>query len=391
MLFGGRRIYLDHASATPVLPQASDAVRRMSEYFGNPGALHTEALEAKQLLQEARERIAAQLACKARELVFTSGLTEGNALAIVGAARAMERVRRTLQGTHWLAPSIEHSSVLESFAEVERMGGNVQYIEPDDRGLITAEAVGKALKPETVFVSVGWANNEIGVVQPLAAISRAIGTQAKKYGFTKPIFHSDAGQAPLYIAPQVHTLGVDLFALGSGKLYGPRGTGALYLSNRAQLSSLSFGGGQERGVRAGTEEPALAAGFATAFDLIAKERDEEGKRLRALRDEFARELQKRSPEILINGSLKHALPHMLNISVPGRKTGEYLALQLDREGFALSTKSACREGDADSHVVKALGGPQWRARNTLRISMGRDTKPADLKRLLNVLLKLTGT
>jgi cysteine desulfurase len=387
MLGFKKRIYLDYASATPVHPQALDAVFRASTLFGNPGGIHAESVEAKASLQQSRERVAAHIGCKAREIVFISGLTEGNALAILGVARALEHTRRTLKGTHWLTSSIEHSSVLECFAEVERLGGDVEYIEPDSSGLTTAEHVEKKLRPETVFVSIGWGNNEIGTIQPLGAIARALRAHEKKHK-SVVLFQSDGGQAPLYISPQAHTLGVDLLSLGSGKLYGPRGTGCLYVSARTNLSSVSFGGRQERALRAGTEDVALAAGFAEVLDIVAGERSEESKRLEKLRDELARGIETHISGALVNGSLKHSLPHMLNISIPGSKSGEYLALRLDRLGVSLSTKSACREGEAVSHVVQALGGPDWRAKNTLRFSLGTMTTSKEIKRTIEIVQRL---
>lgn len=391
-MFGrGKRIYFDYASATPVLDEAVAAFEKASSVYGNPGGIHAEALAARRALEEARERVAAHCAVKAREIIFISGLTEANNLAVLGFARAQERVRRTLAGTHWIVSSIEHSSVLECFAEIERMGGEVSHVAPDERGIITPEAVKVQLRGGTVFVSIGWANNEIGVVQPLAAIGRMLKEHEHTTG-TPVIFHTDAGQAPLYIAPQPHTLGVDLFTAGSGKLYGPRGIGFLFVSTRLSaqasttLAPILFGGSQERGLRAGTEEVALAAGCAAALETVAKERDAEAKRLRKLRDECAKDIQRAMPDAGVNGDLKHALPHMLNISIPGINA-EYLVLLLDRAGFALSTKSACREGDAESHVVRALVGSGWRAQNTVRISLGRTTSKKDLQRLVAALLE----
>ncbi|OGG56795.1 hypothetical protein A2680_02645 [Candidatus Kaiserbacteria bacterium RIFCSPHIGHO2_01_FULL_55_37] len=393
-----KRIYLDYASATPVHPKAARALSDAMGVFANPGALHSEGVLAKGFLTASRERIAKQLGCKARELIFTSGLTESNTIAIVGAARALEVRRRFLEGTHWVVSAIEHSSVLECFAEVERMGGKVTHVYPDKKGLITPEEIAKALRPDTVFISIGWGNNEIGTVQPLSGIARAL-HRHEKGNRANILFHSDAGQAPLYLSPQVNSLGVDLFSLGSGKLYGPRGVGALHLSNRVSALPVTHGGGQERGLRPGTEEPALAAGFAKALDLITLERDAEVKRLRKLRDDFAREIVARIPGTVINGDLKHTLPHMLNVSIPGERTGEYLVLALDHAGLSLSTKSACREGEADSHVVVCLAEAEakagnkpvseWRARNTLRFSLGRDTTAGDLKRALSVLKKIS--
>lgn len=380
-----KRIYMDHASATPVLPAAARAVARAMERLGNPGATHAEAVAAKQLLQKSREQIAQELACKPREVIFTSGLSEANNLAILGFARHLLMTHQddALMGTHWVVSSIEHDSVLECFAEVERMGGKVTHLDPDGKGIIAADAVTRALKPETVIVSIGWGNNEIGVIQPLRSISLAIKEHEKKHGAVVAL-HSDAGQAPLYLHPTVHTLGVDLFALGSGKLYGPRGTGALYVSNRVTLAPVQLGGGQERGLRAGTEDVALAAGFASAVEGMSKAREKEARRLRKLRDEFAGSVTALFPDVVLNTDLARCLPHILNVSLPGINA-EYTALALDRKGIAISTKSACNEGDTSSHVVAALGGPEWRSRNTLRFSLGLSTTSRDLSNVLEAL------
>ena len=390
-----KRIYLDYASAPPVLPEAVVAMREAEMLVGNPGAIHSEAVAAKKSLENSRARIVSLLGCKARELLFTSGLTEANNLAIVGYAKYLERTKRSLKGTHWLVSSIEHDSVLASFAEVERVGGGVSYVEPNGNGIVTPEAVSTMVRKETVFVSVGWANNEIGTVQPLGKIAQKI-----RQSHPDIVFHSDAGQAPLYLPTLVHSLGVDLLALGSNKLYGPHGIGALYIEKNATLARLLFGGKQERGLRPGTESVALAAGFAAAYGIVAREREGEAKRLKELRDELARQLVTRVPGLIVNGDLKHALPHMLNISIPhtlptGRQvSSEYVTLALDAKGIAVSTKSACREGEESrSHVVLALGdaksasssvalAKEERAQNTIRISLGRESNATDLHRVV---------
>ena len=383
-----KRIYLDYASAPPVLPEAEDAVREAAQYVGNPGAIHAEGVAAKRALDSARERIAAQLGVKAREIIFTGGLTEANNIAIVGSARAHERATRSLAGTHWIVSSIEHTSVLDCFAEIERLGGTVTHIDPDERGIISSETVVAALSEHTVLVSIGWANNEIGTIQPLSDISRAIHAFEKEHGVTI-LLHTDAGQAPLYLATSLNTLGVDLCSIGGNKLYGPHGIGCLFVSNRAQLVRTQQGGPQERGLRPGTENVALALGFATAFEAIAKKRNAEGKRVRSVRDSLASELSEKITGLITNGDLKHALPHMLNISIPGISS-EYVTLSLDQAGIAVSTKSACREGEESrSHVVEALGGEGWRSQNTLRLSLGVETKESDIAPVCSVLTRLT--
>ena len=350
--------------------------------FGNPGSLHAEGVQARALLEGAREGVAHELACKARQVIFTSGLTESINLAILGFARKLAIRGTDLSKTHWITTSIEHASVLDSFGEVERLGGNVTFVEPDARGLILPEALQRTMRENTVFISIGWGNNEIGTVQKMSDLSRVIHGHRESI-----IFHTDAGQAPLYRTPHVHTLGVDMLSLGAGKLYGPRSSGVLFVREPEGLAPIILGGGQENGLRSGTENVIPAIGCAKALELIARERAPEAKRLEKMRDTFAQEIEKKIGGILINGSLKHSLPHMLNISIPGERSGEYLALALDHAGIALSTKSACNEGEAASHVVAALGGESWRAVNTLRFSFGRDTTAREIARAAEILGK----
>ena len=382
-----RRIYLDYASAPPVLYEAVRAMCSAESFAGNPGAIHGEGVMAKTKLEEARTRIAGLLGIKTRELVFTSGLTESNNLAILGFARKLLLSGGNLDDTHWIVSAIEHDSVLECFAEIERLGGSVSHANPDMYGSIKPQEIARLLRKETVFVSVGWANNEIGTIQPLTKIAHILRAHEKSHG-TYVAFHTDAGQSPLYLSTVVNSLDVDFLALGANKLYGPHGIGALFVSSRltgrAGIAPVILGGAQEKGIRAGTESVALAAGFVAAFEVVARERDAEAKRLRELRDMLSAELSARIPDLVLNGNLEHSLPHMLNVSIPSISS-EYLVLALDRAGIALSTKSACREGDQASHVVAELGGESWRAKNTLRFSLGKETIQSDIERTAQAL------
>ena len=385
-LFERKRIYLDYASATPVLPEALCTMNDAQQFFANPGSIHADGVRAQDILERARASVALELGAKARQVVFTSGLTESNNLAILGYARKLQYLKKSLGETHWIVSAIEHASVIEAFGELERMGGTVTFISPDQSGLISASTLQHALHLNTVFVSIGWGNNEIGIVQHLSQLSRIIHNQNENI-----LFHSDAGQAPLYLSPQVHTLGVDLLSLGSGKLYGPRGVGALYVENPEKLEPIILGGGQEKGLRAGTEDPALATGFAKAFEILSKERKTEAARLLKLRDHLAHEITESVPGVAINGDLKHSLPHMLNISIPDISS-EYIVLALDHAGMSISTKSACREGEKnESHVVAALAVgkvDRWRAHNTLRISLGRGTDWRDCEKMAVMLSRV---
>lgn len=381
---------MDYASAPPVLPAALRAMAEAHHLIGNPGAIHTEAVSAAEALENARTRIAAQLSVKAREIIFTSGLTESNNLALIGYARALERTRRTLKGSHWLVSAIEHTSVLDCFGEIERMGGTVEHIMPDEKGRVTPDAVRAMLRKETVLVSVGWANNEMGTIQQLGKIRTVLEAHEKQHA-TNVLLHSDAGQAPLYLPNTAHTLRVDMLSLGGNKLYGPHGIGALFLSGRVDLVRAMQGGPQERKLRPGTESVALARGFAAAYEAIAQQREKESKRIRVIRDAMAAELLAGISGLAINGDLEHSLPHMLNISVP-KIQSEYITLALDKEGIAVSTKSACREGEeSESHVVAALDGEAWRAKTTLRFSLGADTTARDATRAAKTLIRLVNS
>lgn len=387
--FQKKRIYLDYASATPVLKDATRAFERASALFGNPSSIHTEGVLAQRMLSDSRFALARHLGVKAREIIFTSGATEANNLAILGRVHHLKCQGRPLAQTHWVVSTIEHPSILECFRDVERRGGAVSYMEPDSRGVIHKDTVLKILTKETVCVSIGWANHEIGVVQPLAQIARAIREHEKNQG-SRIVFHSDAGQAPLYLSPQINTLGVDCMTFDAGKLYAPRGIGMLVGKRNDRdgtptFSPLTIGGGQEFGVRAGTENVALASAFATAFEIISREREREARRLTTLRDVFAKELMTHIKNCVRNGDARHALPHILNISIPNIQS-EYLVLQMDQAGIAIATKSACKESEKSSHVVAALGGEEWRARTSLRFSLGMNTTMRDIKRTIHTLL-----
>lgn len=386
MWFRPKRVYLDHAAATPVCDAARRAMRASVPLFGNPGALHAEGLAAKHVLEDARAAIAQECAVKPRQIIFVSGSTEGNNLAILGVARRILHTAPTLASTHWITSAIEHPSVLEAFAEIERLGGTVTHLDPDEQGFIRKESLARALRGDTILVSIGWANHEIGTLQDIRTLARI----AREH-VPRVFFHTDMGQAPLFKAPHVHTLGVDLATLGAGKLYGPRGIGALFVGNRVELASHTFGGSQERGLRAGTEDPVLTAGFAAALRARVSRRGVEGTRLAAMRARTIARLKAEIPGCLANGAPDSSLPHLINVSVPGIQS-EYVVLALDKAGFAISTRSACAAHEGVSHVVAALKGESeaasWRAQNTLRISMGPETTVRDMDRFARELARI---
>ncbi len=374
-----KRLYLDFAAATPVHAAALRAMEEAEPFFANPSAIHRDGLAAQELLESARKKVAAVFEVPAHTMYFTSGGTEGNNLAIFGAARARVFAHPEKK-VHLVVSSIEHASILEPIAHMSDMGVSVTLVAPDTEGRITAAAVRAVLTPDTALVSVGWANGEVGTVQSLHTIAQCIRAYEKEHG-SSIVFHTDAGQAPLYLPTMIAGLGVDVMTLDSGKLYGPRGVGALYVRDEKRLAPVLYGGGQENGLRPGTENVVLAAGFAAALVESARARKEESRRLAALRAHFIDALKIAVPDAVLNGSRDSLVPHIVHISIPDIDA-EYVALALDAAGISISTKSSCEEGERVSRVVSAMveEGEMWRAQNTLRISMGSGTTQADVAR-----------
>lgn len=371
MLGKSKRIYLDYAAATPIAPDALKEMYAVArDVFANPHGIHSDAVRASEVLEKSRQSIGRFLECKSRDLVFVSGGTEANNLAIRGVVEARRKQGVPLWRMHIVVSAIEHASVLEPVRLLEREGVHVTYLAPDEDGYFNERALVKVLRPETVLVSIGWANSEIGTVQSISSLSRVVKTYATQEG-VGIYFHSDAGQAPLYESGVVAGLGVDLLTLDSGKMYGPRGVGVVYVAPHVFLDPSHVGGGQESGLRAGTPPVALAAGMARALEWVKEQRARERSRLSAIRAEMIAGLTGAFPGCVCNGG-DRVLPHIVNVSIPGIDA-EYVVLALDHNGVAVSTKSSCQEKERVSYVVQTLGGEEWRAMNTIRFSMGVDT------------------
>jgi len=378
-----KRIFLDYAAGTPVSKRALQTYCDTSQYFANPQALHSEGLEAALHLDTARRSIAKHLEVKASNLIFTSGGTESNNLAIAGYLFALEQAGKKISECHILVSAIEHPSVQEVYAPFVERGLSVSLIAPNEHGEIKPEAVAEALQENTVLVSIALVNSEIGTVQPLHAIAKVIKTYSSQLGGPTPklggvVLHTDASQG-MYENLFPHGLGVDLMTLDSGKMYGPRGAGVLYIRNGVSIAPVCRGGSQEGGIRPGTENVALNVAFADAFSEVNELKELEITRLSEIHDTLLEKLQQKIPDMVLNGSTKHQSPHIINISIP-KIDSEYVAMYLDQRGISLSTKSACleRKDANESFVVKALGGAPWRSTNTLRFSFGRDTREEDI-------------
>ncbi len=384
-----KRVYLDNAASTPLRKEVVKAMKPfLKGVYANPGALHCEGVNAHKTLEQLRAKAGSTISARADELVFTSGGTEANNLAIFGVIEALAEKGVPYTEMHCITSVIEHSSVLEPLARLERKGVVVTRCAVDAEGVLSLETLRSALRPETVLVSVQLANNEIGTVQDVKEISKAIRHKAKQ-GFFKhsPLLHTDASQAPLFLEVGLESLGADMVTLDAHKIGGPKGIGALVVRRGTTIAPLMVGGGQERGLRSSTESLLLVAGFAEALYCAQKDREKLVTQLVPLSDMLFDGAQLLFPDATINGSREKRLPNNVNISIPNID-GEYAVLQLDAAGFEVSSKSSCISAGEESYVIKALGGPDWRAGSSIRITLGRTTSRRDIGKLLKALKKL---
>lgn len=383
-LFKSKRIYLDYAAATPVDRVVQNAMQPFwTEKFGNPGAIHQEGVVSEQAVEDARTMVARTLRVRANDVVFTSGGTEGNQIALWGAVYAMRAAGIMDRDIEIISTRTEHPSVLRILEALEKDGCTILYTPIDETGLIRLEDFKKLLSHRTRLVTVAYANSETGVVQDITKLSRVIKAFEKEKGIAV-LFHTDACQAPLWLSCAVDTLGVDLLTLDAGKCNGPKGVGVLVKRSRASLVPLTLGGGQEGGLRPGTEPTPLIVGAAAALERAQKDYERRAKAVSKLRDHFIKLLLK-IPGVVINGSLVERLPNNVNISIAGLDT-EFAVITLDRHGIAASTKSACAEtGSERSHVVYAMTSDLGRSASTIRFTLGPETTWRDLKKTAAVL------
>ncbi|HLD20465.1 MAG TPA: cysteine desulfurase family protein [Patescibacteria group bacterium] len=380
-----REVYLDHAATTPLHPAVREAMLPyLGEKFGNPSSFHGVGKKVKDDVDHARERVARVLHVRADEILFTSGGTESDNLAILGYARMNQS-----QGKHLITLSIEHHAVLETMMHLEKKEGfEVTYLEPDRDGLVTVEQVEAALREDTILVSIMYANNEIGTIEPIAQIGNVI--QKWREVHKRPVlkFHTDACQTTGYLDLDVEKLHVDMFTLNGSKMYGPKGIGLLYVKRGIKLEPLQFGGSQERALRPGTENIAGIIGMATALELAQADREQETQRLIPLRDRLIEGIRSSIPKTRLNGHPTTRLPNNVNISIMDIE-GEALILYLDAQGVYASTGSACTSASLDpSHVILALGLPYEVAHGSLRLTLGRSTTQEDVDYVIEVLPSL---
>ena len=387
-----RIIYLDQAATTPVHPAVVKAMAPFwSSAFGNPSSITKLGVLAKKALDDCRKEVATNLKALSREIFFTGGGTESNNLAIFGAVNYLEKQGVSVDKLHFITSKIEHSSVREVFNELERRGASVTYLSVNEKGLIEVKDLRQALKPNTALVSIGYANNEIGTIAPLHELAREIRrarpqnilSSDKKF----PYFHSDASQAGLYLDLNTVSLGVDLMTLDGQKIYGPKGVGVLFKKITCEINPIIFGGGQEKGLRSGTENLPLVVGFTKALTLARTNWQRESLKIKKMRDYFWLKFKKVFPLAVLNGDLINRLPNNLNFSLPGIDP-EFTVLCLDEEGIVASTKSACDRDDEESFVIRALGAPDPVVKSALRFTLGHETTKSDIDRVIKALQKI---
>lgn len=385
-IFKKARVYLDYAAATPLSRSAFLAMKPfLVGAYGNASAIHTEGLYARKAVEAARERSARALQVRPEQVTFVSGGTESNNLAIIGTVEHLLNQGRSLADMEIITTTIEHPSVMNTMKALEKRGVVIKYVPIDSNGFVSLPELQALLSHKTILFSVAYANSEIGVVQKLHAIKKVLTEAEKKFGI-KIMFHVDAAQAPLWLPCQLDRAYADFLSLDTGKCNGPKGVGLLVQSRRAELAATLFGGGQEQGLRPGTENTAGVVGASVALEEAQRDSKARAEKVTAVRDAGIAHILREIETAVLNGPMgEERLANNINISIPGLDT-EFATVVLDKHGFAVSTKSACAgAGGGESAVVAAISGDPARSRATLRISLSAETTLQNLKDLTTVL------
>ena len=369
-----KRVYLDYAATAPTDPEVIKAMEPyLFEKFGNPSSIHSFGQEAKKGMEDAREKLASFLGAKPEEIIYTCGGTESDNTAIFGVAHALEK-----KGNHIITSKIEHHAISEPCKFLEKKGIKVTYVGVDKNGLVSEDDVKKAITDKTILISIMYANNEIGTIQPIAQIGKI----AREKGIC---FHTDAVQSVGHIPTDVNELNVDLLSLSGHKFYGPKGVGALYVRRATRLERFLHGGDQEKDRRASTHNTPGIVGLGKAIELCQKNMKQEADLQTRLRDKIIREIPRRIPEVFLNGHPTQRLPNNVNLSIKYIE-GESILLNLDMLGIAASTGSACTSTSLEpSHVLLAIGLSHELAHGSLRLTIGRWTKEEEIDYLIEQL------
>ena len=372
-----KTIYLDHSATTKVHPTVLEAMTPyFQEEYGNPSSLHHKGRVIRQALETARGQIAKYLHCDDKEIIFTSGGTEADNLALFGVAQALKS-----KGNHIITSAVEHHAILNTCSQLKKNGVDVTILPVDKYGLISPAELKKAIRPETILISIMYANNEIGTIEPIAEIGQ-IARQSKI------TFQTDAVQAIGKTRIDLSKLPVDLLTMSAHKIYGPKGIGALYIRKGTRLAARQFGGHHEFRKRAGTENVAFIIGFAKAIELVHQNLESDNKKIAELRDRLQNGITKNIPEVLVNGHPTERIPNLLNVSFKYVE-GEGIILNLDSSGICVSSGSACTSESLEaSHVLSAMGVPTETAHGSIRFSLGIENTAAEIDFTVDCLVKV---
>ncbi len=364
-------IYLDNAAATPTFPEVVEAMKPFyNDVFGNPSSIHTFGRSASEAVEKSQKTISQFLNVKGNEVFFTGSGTESNNLALIGVAKANRS-----KGNHIITTAIEHPSILNACRALEKDGFLINYLPVGQDGLVNPKDLEKALKKETILVSIHLANSEIGVIQPIAELAKI----TKKHG---AYFHTDACQAAAYLPLDVQKLGVDLLTFNGSKCYGPNGIAVLYVRNGVEIFPIHYGGGQQQGLRSGTENVPGIVGLAKTTEIIKKKCDKESKRIAGLRDKLQTELEKRGAKINVKSSPR--LPNHLSAVMPIDEND--VVKYFDKRGIAVSSGSACSSKSlVESHVLQAIGLSGNEIQKTVRISLGCQTAADEINKIVKLI------
>lgn len=379
-----KRAYFDYAAATPLGRAAVNAMKPflkegLNGSFGNASSVHSTGLEAKKVIEKARKEMALKLAIHPDEIIFTSGGTESANLAILG---TFKKAKNIIKNPHIISSQIEHSSVITPINIAENEGARVTLVPPDKNGIINADEIALELTPETILVSISLVNGELGTISPIRNIGNLIKKYKESLGRNEndyPYLYTDASQAGSLLSLSPHNFGVDMLTMDASKMYGPKGAGALIKLRERNITPIIFGGGQEQGIRSGTENVPTIVGMSEAFLEAESMREKEWERLEKLKSYFISEVEKKIPKATFNTLSQKQLPSFLSVCIPGLNA-EFAVIELDVRGIAASSASACQTigGTGSSYVIKALPQGKNCASSSIRFSMGRFTNKKDI-------------
>ncbi|MFA5013186.1 MAG: cysteine desulfurase family protein [Candidatus Paceibacterota bacterium] len=382
-----KRIYFDHSATTPTDKRVlKEMLPYFSEIFGNASSMHSFGREAYEATEKARVRVAEFLNCLPEEIIFTSGSTESNNLVLRGLVKALgspppfKSPKKMGARIHIITSIIEHDAILEPCADLEKEGVEVTYLPVKGNGVVDVAALKKAIKPNTVLVSIMYANNEVGSIQPIAEIGEVLSKIDRKI-----YFHTDATQAINYLDCDVQKLKVDFLSLSGHKIYGPKGVGALFVRKKTPLKAIQLGGHHEKNLRSGTLNVSGVVGLGRAVEIVGKEQKANNKKISALRKKLVDGIIKKIPDVILNTDIERALPSHAHFSFLGAE-GESILLYLDMKGIAVSTGSACASGSLEaSQVLLAMGVNEEVAHGSIRFSLGRENTGAEVDKVLKEL------